>query len=46
MTPDLDKIDDAVLALLFLTSSRREGELARAWKGTIGVRWGGFLRRG
>ena len=36
MTPDLDKIDDAVLALLYLTSSTEgKGEFAytRAWKG-------------
>lgn len=36
MTPDLDKIDDAVLALLHLTSFREgTGEFAatRAWKG-------------
>jgi hypothetical protein len=34
MTPNLDKIDDAVLALLHLTSFReRKGELPRAWKG-------------
>jgi hypothetical protein len=34
MKPDLDKIDDAVMALLFLTSFRERGdELARAWKG-------------
>ncbi len=36
MTPNLDKIDDAVLALLQLTSATEgRGELAvtRAWKG-------------
>lgn len=34
MTPDLDKIDEAVLALLHLTSFREHrGELSRAWKG-------------
>jgi hypothetical protein len=34
MTPNLDKIDDAVLALLHLTSFREhKGELPRAWKG-------------
>ncbi len=36
MTPKLDKIDDAVLALLHLTSSTEgKGEFAytRAWKG-------------
>lgn len=36
MKPNLDKIDDAVLALLFLTSfTEGKGELActRAWKG-------------
>ena len=34
MKPNLDKIDDAVLALLHLTSFReRAGELPRAWKG-------------
>jgi hypothetical protein len=36
MKPDLDKIDDAVLALLFLTSfteGRHEFAVARAWKG-------------
>ena len=34
MKPDLDKIDEAVLALLHLTSSTgRPGELSRAWKG-------------
>jgi hypothetical protein len=34
MKPDLDKIDDAVLALLYLTSfTEGKGELARAWKG-------------
>ena len=33
MKPDPEKIDDAVLALLFLTSFRQRGdELARAWK--------------
>ncbi len=36
MKPDLDKIDDAVLALLFLTSfteGRHEFAVTRAWKG-------------
>ena len=34
MKPNLDKIDDAVLALLHLTSFReRKGELPRTWKG-------------
>lgn len=34
MKPNLDSIDDAVLALLHLTSFReRKGELPRAWKG-------------
>ena len=34
MKPNPDKIDDAVLALLHLTSfGEREGELPRAWKG-------------
>jgi hypothetical protein len=34
MKPNPDKIDDAVLALLHLTSFReRKGELPRAWKG-------------
>ncbi len=34
MNPNLDKIDDAVLALLHLTSFREhKGELPRAWKG-------------
>ena len=34
MKPDPGKIDDAVLALLFLTSFReRHDELSRAWKG-------------
>lgn len=34
MTPNPDKIDDAVLALLHLTSfCERSGELPRAWKG-------------
>jgi hypothetical protein len=36
MKPNLDKIDDAVLALLYLTSfTEGKGELAftRAWKG-------------
>ena len=34
MKPDPEKIDDAVLALLFLTSFReRHDELSRAWKG-------------
>ena len=34
MKPDPDKIDDAVLALLHLTSfCERRGELSRAWKG-------------
>ncbi len=34
MKPNLDKIDDAVLALLHLTSFRQhKGELPRAWKG-------------
>ena len=34
MKPNLDKIDDAVLALLHLTSfTERKGELPRAWKG-------------
>lgn len=34
-TPDLEKIDDAVLALLFLTSFREGGGFAqyRSWKG-------------
>ena len=33
MKPDPGKIDDAVLALLFLTSFRQRGDaLARAWK--------------
>ena len=34
MKPNLDKIDDAVLALLHLTSfTERKGALPRAWKG-------------
>lgn len=36
MKPNLDKIDDAVLALLFLTSfteGRHEFAVTRAWKG-------------
>ncbi len=34
MKPNPDKIDDAVLALLYLTSfTEGKGELARAWKG-------------
>src|SRR6516164_5161902 len=34
MKPNLDKIDDAVLALLHLTSFiQHKGELPRAWKG-------------
>ena len=34
MKPNLDKIDDAVLALLHLTSFREHrDELSRAWKG-------------
>lgn len=34
MTPSLEKIDDAVLALLHLTSFREhKDELPRAWKG-------------
>lgn len=34
MTPNPDKIDDAVLALLHLTSfHERAGDLPRAWKG-------------
>ena len=33
MKPNFDKIDDAVLALLHLTSfTERKGELPRAWK--------------
>jgi hypothetical protein len=41
MTYDEDKVDEMVLALLYLTLHPN----GRAWKGMIGMPWTAFIRR-